>query len=239
MIIDAHVHARGSVHPEDQRDTISGLIHTMDETGITKAVVVGLQPSDNELIFEAVSHHPNRLIPFVIATPEQENPAAVIAEAVTLANVRGIGEIYPRFGPAQLPESYLSEILQAARDHKLPILFHTGDYSYTAPLMLMEIIKSCRDINFILGHMGSLNFALDAIELASMFPNVYLDTSGMSSPSMLGKAVQDCGPQKIFFASDYPYWHPKVEITRIEALALDSPIKQMILGENIAQLLLP
>lgn len=85
--------------------------------------------------------------------------------------------------------------------------------------------------------MGSIAFVLDAIEVAKMFPNIYLETSGMTSPSMLRRAVAECGPERILFGSDYPFWHPLVERARIEAADLDVATTRMILGENIARLL--
>ena len=150
--------------------------------------------------------------------------------------VRGIGEIYAQPGPTQSHLDYLRPVLDIARQNNLPILFHTGDFSYTAPMMLMEIFRAYADVKFIIGHMGSHHFWLDTIELLKTFPNTYTDTSGMQSPLILRRAIQECGPEKILYGSDFPYWDPRVEISRIKAARLDPHIEKMILGENAARL---
>lgn len=236
MIIDAHVHLQGSVYPGDKRAGGDDLLRAMDEAGVSKAVVVGLGPEDNGGIIEIATSYSSCLIPFICVDPEDQ-PGLVIKRAVVKGGIRGLGEIYLKCGPSQLPEAYLRPVLKAARTHALPVMIHTGDFSYTAPLLVMDMARRFPDVIFILAHMGSTAFVLDAIEIAKMFPNIYLETSGMTSPSMLGRAVSECGPGRILFGSDYPFWHPLVELERIKATDLGMTTTRMILGENIAHLL--
>ena len=67
MIIDAHVHVQGSVHPGDERAGARSLLQTMDCAGVSKAVAVGLRPEDDLTTLDAARQHPSRLIPFLIA----------------------------------------------------------------------------------------------------------------------------------------------------------------------------
>jgi len=208
----------------------------MDEAGVSRAVVVGLWPEDNENIIGIATSYSSRLTSFIVVDPE-DRASSVIERAVVEGGIRGLGEIYLKCGPSQLPEVHLRPVLEAARTHTLPVMIHTGDFSYTAPLLMMDMAHRFPDVIFILAHMGSIAFVLDAIEIAKMFPNIYLETSGMTSPSMLRRAVAECGPGKILFGSDYPFWHPLVEMERIEAADLGVATTRMILGENIACLL--
>ena len=115
-------------------------------------------------------------------------------------------------------------------------MFHTGEFSYTAPIMMESMVRQYPKVTFILGHMGSLAFVLDAIELAKRHPNVYLETWGMPSAAMLERAVVECGPERLLFGSDYPYWHPEVEKARIQSAGLGPRVTRLVLGENAAQL---
>lgn len=236
MIVDAHVHLRGDVYPGDRRAGVQALLQAMDQAEISRAVTVGLEPEDNSTIVKAAEDHPSRLIPFIIATPEEAT--GIISErSVVETGARGIGEVYVRCGPSQLPEAHLRPVLESAREYALPVMIHTGDFSYSAPLLMADMARAFPDVAFILAHMGSIAFVLDAIEAAKTFSNIYLETSGMTSPSMLRRAVAECGPRRILFGSDYPYWHPLVERTRIEAARLGPGVTKMILGENIVCLL--
>jgi predicted TIM-barrel fold metal-dependent hydrolase len=208
----------------------------MDQAGVSRAVAVGLESEDNSAIVEATADHPTRLIPFVMASPE-EAPGAIIERSAVETGIQGIGEVYLGCGPSQLPEAHLRPVLESAREHDLPVMIHTGDFSYSAPLLMTDMARTFPDVAFILAHMGSIAFVLDAIEAAKTFSNIDLETSGMTSPSMLRRAVAECGPERILFGSDYPYWHPLVERTRIEAARLDPGAKRIILGENVIRLL--
>jgi len=236
VIIDAHIHLQGSVYAGDKRAGGDDLLRAMDEAGVSRAVVVGLGPEDNGSIIEIATSYSSRLIPFICVDPE-DRPSLVIKRAALERGIRGLGEIYLKCGPSQLPEAHLRLVLEAAKTHALPVMIHTGDFSYTAPLLMTDMARRFPDVIFILAHMGSTAFVLDAIEIAKMFPNIYLETSGMTSPSMLGRAVAECGPGRILFGSDYPFWHPLVEMERIEAADLGTATTRMILGENIARLL--
>jgi predicted TIM-barrel fold metal-dependent hydrolase len=238
VIIDAHVHLQGSVYLGDERAGVDDLLRAMDEAGVSRAIVVGLEPEDSESIIEIATSYSSRLTSFIVVDPE-DRTSFVIERAVVEGRIGGLGEIYLKCGPSQLPEAYLRPVLKAARTHALPVMIHTGDFSYTAPLLVTDMARRFPDVIFILAHMGSITFVLDAIEIAKMFPNVYLETSGMTSPSMLRRAVAECGPERILFGSDYPFWHPLVELERIKATDLGMTTTRMILGENIAHLLGP
>jgi predicted TIM-barrel fold metal-dependent hydrolase len=103
--------------------------------------------------------------------------------------------------------------------------------------MMAGMIRDFPDVAFILAHMGSLAFVQDAIEVAAAFSNTYLETSGMTSPAMLRRAVSEVGADRILFGSDYPFWHPAVERARIEGAKLDLASTKLIMGENAARLL--
>ena len=236
MIIDAHVHITGKTHPGAKESDTTDLIKAMDAAGVDVSVAQSRFPTDNAAVLATGRMHPERVICFIEPKNGPEADAQV-GEAVAAGAIHGLGEFYLRPGSTQLPEVYFEPVLVAARKHQLPVLLHTGDFSYTAPIMVARMVSQYPDVTFILGHMGSLVFVLDAIEVCKLNNNVFLETSGMTSPGMLRRAVAECGPERILFGSDYPYWHPEVERARIEAARLDPSVRRLVLGENAGRLL--
>jgi predicted TIM-barrel fold metal-dependent hydrolase len=53
---------------------------------------------------------------------------------------------------------------------------------------------------------------------------------------MLRCAVDELGAERILFGSDYPFWHPAVERTRVDSAGLDRVSSRLILGENAQRL---
>ena len=234
MIIDAHVHWRGGTYSGDHRGGPGDLFGALEQAGVSRAVVVGLDPEDDDSIVDVTTEWKDRLAAFIDVDPAKAGMPAV-EEAVRVAS--GLGESYVRCGSSQLPEEYFRPVLEIAQAEELPVMLHTGDFSYTSPAMMGGMIQQFPKVTFILAHMGSLAFVWDAIEVARAWPNVYLETSGMTSPRMLRRAVDEIGPERILFGSDYPYWHPAVERARIETAELGEVVTQMILGENVSRLL--
>lgn len=232
-VIDSHAHLKGQVVSErkEVNDPIENIIEKMDHLGIEKTCLQGLSSADNELMPRAVSKYPSRLVPFAYIDPKS------FSSTEDLDEIYGIGEIYIRPGSSETPEEYLEDVLSIAGRNSYPVLFHTGEFSYTAPMIFREVIDNNEDISFILGHMGALIYVKDAIHLATEYNNVYLETSGMTSKGMLEFAVQTCGSDKLLFGSDYPFWNPKSQIELIKSLDLDGKAKRNIFSGNIEKLL--
>ena len=235
MIVDAHVHLSGKVHPGDASAGTADLLAAMDGAGVGAALVMSLSPDDNSMVLAAGREHPDRLHCFLVLEMDSQNQRQM-DQVVAAERVSGLGEIYPNCGPAQLPERYMAPTLAMAREHGLPVLLHTGEFSYTAPIIMEGMIARNPEIVFILGHLGSLAFVSDAIALSCRYRNVYLETSGMPCSGMLRRAVAECGPDRLLFGSDYPYWDPEVERARIEMAGLGNRATRLILGENAERL---
>mgnify|MGYP006302025187 CR=1 FL=1 len=232
-IIDSHAHLKGQVvaKRKEASDPIENIIEKMNHLGIEKTCLQGLSSGDNELMPRAVGKYPSRLVPFAYIDPQSSSGTE------GLDKIYGIGEIYIRPGSSETPDDYLEGVLSIARKENYPVLFHTGEFSYTAPMIFREVINNNEDITFILGHMGALIYVKDAIHLAKEYENVYLETSGMTSKEILERAVRVCGSDKLIFGSDYPFWNPESQIELIKSLDLDVKSKRNIFSGNIEKLI--
>lgn len=87
----------------------------------------------------------------------------------------------------------------------------------------------------ILGHLGGANW-LSTIKLVLDSKNLFLDLSGTFSVLVASLAIKTL-PERTLFSSDAPYGDPLLARETIERLRSDKYVKDLILGENIAQLL--
>ena len=88
-----------------------------------------------------------------------------------------------------------------------PVYFHTGTYPLTQPGLLMPLARRFPHLNFIAGHLG-YDMIDDAITVARLRPNVYLETSASATPSMIQEVARRCGSDKLICGSGLPYAPP-------------------------------
>lgn len=109
---------------------------------------------------------------------------------------------------------YPPEFLLEELDNKKSILMmHTGRYkdgnseSKTSYLHALEVAKYHPNIKLIMAHMGGTDTEIckKAITAAIDLPNVYFDTSGITTPFIVEYAVENIGSKRILFGSDVPW----------------------------------
>lgn len=93
------------------------------------------------------------------------------------------------------------------------LMFHTGRFrdgnieSNTSYLHALEVAKYHPYIKLIMAHMGGTDTEIckKAITAAIDLPNVYFDTSGITTPFIVEYAVEKIGSKRILFGSDVPW----------------------------------
>jgi hypothetical protein len=93
------------------------------------------------------------------------------------------------------------------------LMMHTGRYkdgnrsSRTSYLHALEIASYYTDIKVIMAHMGGTdtNICLNALKDSAHYDNIYFDTSGITTPYIIEKAVEIVGSKRVMFGSDVPW----------------------------------
>lgn len=234
MLIDAHVHI-GGPPPEAWPDNYAQLLK---RSRIDKAVVFRYLPGQtttvgNEFIRAAVSKYPDQLIGFAWVDPWHDMAASEVRTAVLRWKFKGI-KLHLAMSPA--PIDRLRPVFAEAESLGVPICVHLGDDFDSVDELSKEYNAS-----IILAHMGTGVYNLDptrlekAIRLSKRNAKVYLETSG-NTYFFIERAVEKLGPSKIIFGSDFPHEHPLVMAKAIELLNIPARDKELIFGENIANL---
>jgi predicted TIM-barrel fold metal-dependent hydrolase len=116
------------------------------------------------------------------------------------------------------------------------------------PLEVARLANAYPSVPFIVPHFGA-GFLREALMLADLCPNVYLDTSssnswmryeGLDLRTVFRRALEVVGPQRLLFGTDSSFfprgWHAPVLTAQAEALyelGLSAADAQLILNDNL------
>ncbi len=129
------------------------------------------------------------------------------------------------------------KLIAVSAELGLPVLIHSGDDPFSNPLQIERAARSCPEAEIIMGHMGGFFYVTEAIRVAKRNKNVFLETSVMPYPKMIRDAVKALGSKRVFFGSDAPGVHAKIEVQKIRESGLDEKEQAMILCESFMDLI--
>ncbi len=241
MIIDFHTHvdeapAFGWIDPPDK------IVALLDEAGIDLAVAMtytdlpGLNPDALDYILSAVARYPDRLVAFVRLNPNYRAEAAAFLEEAVERGARGL-KLHPTTTLAHPAEEPTIALLKRCGQLGIPALFHSGDDPYTTPQTFALAAAAAPDCTIVLGHMGGYLHVEEAITVAAVHQNIYLETSAMPYPPLIHTAVDRIGAGRVLFGSDGPGCNPALELEKVRQAGLSSADEALVLGANAARLL--
>jgi predicted TIM-barrel fold metal-dependent hydrolase len=242
MIIDFHTHvdhaeAYGWFDPPEK------LLPLLDEAGIERAAIMtyvdlpGANPKALELIADAVSRYPDRLIGFVRLDPNHRDAAReALDRAVLEAGFRGV-KLHPTTTLAHPAGAPTIALLERSAELGVPVLFHCGDDPYTTPQAIELAAARVPGCMIVMGHMGGYFHVDDAIAAAERQPNLVLETSAMPYPWKIADAVRAVGADRVVFGSDGPGCSPSLEVRKVQQLGLDPLEEHAVLVGTASRLL--
>jgi predicted TIM-barrel fold metal-dependent hydrolase len=237
-IIDAHVHAgKGTAMsgPWDTDAPLDRYLKRAHRAGITRFVLLPAFHEDyrvaNRELAKIARSDPRRFIGFAMVHPTRDagRVSAMIAEAVQSLGFRGI-KVHRHDAPIT------REICEAARRHRLPILYDVMGEAAQVELLAEQY----PDVNFIIPHLASFGDDWKAhvllLDLISRHRNVFTDSAGVRRFDYLVEAVRRAGAQKLLFGSDGPWLHPGLELEKIKLLGLHGGDHELVVGGNLLRL---
>jgi len=137
-------------------------------------------------------------------------------------------------------------VMQLLNEKQSCILIHCGRFkdghsdSYTSFTHGIELARKYSGIKVILGHMGGNDTSVvkKAVTMSKDIPNVFFETSGISTPFRVEYAVNVLGSSRIMFGSDYPWCSFRGNFYNVEDSLLDEKTKLMILSKNFEKIVL-
>jgi len=205
------------------------LVQDMDEAGIEKSVVLGLDLSifsgvdDDvslvtryEIMHRAVLRHPDRLIFYGGIDPRRPDALRLIDRALEEWDMRGV-KIWPPAG-IRPDAAACYRVYERCERASIPVVVHTGHElgpfsSYpTRPILCDQVAADFPDLTLILAHAG-MGWWEEAAHTAAAHANVYLDIAYwqqkyLKSPRLFAEqlryTIDIAGRGRVLFGSDWP-----------------------------------
>lgn len=214
--------------------------------GVDQIVMIGESalfgnPVTGNREFERISEkYRGRLSGYFVFNPyfKEEMTEALLDEFFSRGFFVGF-KVLPSYWQVKINDPGFTLMWEYAEKHHLPILQHTWNDSWNAPLMLSDVAGRYPNAKFILGHSGGgAAGRLESEELARRFPNVYLELCGTfcSDRSVL-ESMQVLGNRRFVFGSDTGAHNQSYELAAFLSIPLPDQQLIPILGENFANIL--
>jgi len=210
------------------------LVSWMDEAGIDRAIILPIdlrlltdEPAafdqnyptieqKNRTYFEATQRHSGRIYSCAGVDPRRRGAADLFRKGVEEWGMVGL-KLHPTAGyyPHD-PQCY--PMYEAAREMGVPVIIHSGNEPaplkcmYSQPKYIDTIAADFPEVTFIIAHCGH-GWYKEAVDLASMKPNIYCDFCGWQAEYLTGPdyffgplryALDFLGPWRVLFGTDGP-----------------------------------
>ena len=238
MLIDFHNHL--GVSPDGGKSNLHDILANMKIYGMSKLVLFAIDEQEagatfekvNTRVLEAQNTYPSQIIAFARIIPSAGQIAIDEFKRCCEAGVKGL-KMKAKDGFSPMEAVPILNLIGNKPD--FPVVVHTSSKPASSPGEWEPILKEYEHINFVLAHGGKNHYRACA-EIASKYPNVYVDTTTLSFHR--SRCIyQTVGSEKIVFASDYPYSHPAIELKKYEVIVPDKNDLKNIHYKNAQKLL--
>ena len=252
--------------PEDPAALAQAWAAAMDTYGVTRAALISSVPGDEASVAAAVAARPDRFFGFFMLNPLDEGAL----DRVQVAFRCGLHAVclFPAMHRYSVHDAKVLAVLdEAARAPGRVVFMHCGvltvgvrkklalpspfDMRYSNPIDLHAVALRYAGLKFVIPHFGA-GYLREALMLADLCPNVYLDTSssnswmryeGLELKTVFRRAIDVAGARRLLFGTDSSFfprgWNNEVFEAQTRAL-LDMGISgadaRLILGENLQRL---
>lgn len=229
--------------------TLENIRTAMDAAGVTRAACMPIPPyvTFDDLARAAEAH--DAILPFTGVDFTGGTDVAGQLRADVARGARGL-KLHPIIQQCPLDGPETMAAVEAFAPHGLPVLFHCGISSYylgaekknrqQPELGRIEgarrLAAAFPNVTFIAGHAGLFQVQ-DVIDLLGPLSNVSVDIS-FQSPAMIRRLLAVFGPERVLYASDWPYGNHLPPIKAVhKACRGDAGLARMIFADNAARLL--
>ena len=232
----------------------------LDARGVERAALIASLSGDEASVTAVADVWPDRFFPYAMVNPLMGPPAA-------LAALRALC-FFPAMHRYFMHDSRVEPFLQFAAAERLLVFVHCGvltvgvrkklglpspfDMRYSNPIDLHAVALRYPQLNFVVPHFGAGYFR-EALMLADLCPNVYLDTSssnhwmqyeGLDLKTVFRRSLDILGASRLLFGTDSSFfprgWNSAVfdqQTQALHAIGVSAADARLILGGNLRRLI--
>jgi uncharacterized protein len=266
LTLDGIEAALGWQIPAGPEELAARWVAEMDDHGVERACLVASLPGDEASVAAAVAAFPGRFHGYFFFDPRGED-ALVRLEGAFAAGL-AVPCLFPAMHHYFVHDPRVVAVFERVAARRGVIFVHGGvlsvgvrrklglpspfDMRYSNPIDLHAMALRFPALRIVVPHFGAGYFR-EALMLADLCPNVYLDTSstnswvryeGLDLRVVFRRALDVAGARRLLFGTDSSYfprgWHAAIrdqQVAALDALGVSVPDQRAILGENLAALL--
>lgn len=209
-----------SLPPEQPEALAAAWVRELDRHGVAKAALIASIPGDEASVQAAARAQPDRFFAYAMVNPRTWDAARF--ESIHAAC------LFPAMHCYSLHEDFVRPVFEWAEQNRRIVFVHCGvlsvgvraklglaspfDMRFSNPVDLHFLALRYPSVPIVVPHFGAGYFR-EALMLADLCPNVYLDTSSTNSwtryqethPNLrevFRRALDVAGPQRLLFGTD-------------------------------------
>jgi uncharacterized protein len=237
-------------------------VRELDRHGVASAALIASLPGDEASVTAAARAFPERFAPYAMVNPQAWSPEA-------LAEVR-VACLFPAMHRFSLHDDAVRPVFEWAQAARRAIFVHCGvlrmgvrdklglpslfDLRYSNPADVHALALRYPDVPIVIPHFGAGYFR-EALMVADLCPNVYLDTSSsnhwmkyqeshLNLRQVFRSALDAVGPSRLIFGTDSSYfprgWHAAIfeqQARALYELDVSAAHARAIFGQNLKRIL--
>lgn len=250
------------IAPPDPAALAKSWVTEFDRHGVNRACLIASLHGDEESVTSAVAAYPDRFLGFFMLDPLQPDALERVRSAAVNPQLHCMC-LFPAMHTYSVADRRLVPLLEMASDHRLAVFVHCGaismgvrkklglpgqfDMRFSNPLDLHPVALHFPQIRFIVPHFGA-GLLREALMLADLCPNVWLDTSSSNRWTMyenldlravFRRSIDAIGEARLLFGTDSSFfprgWHAEIfkqQTTALYELGLNKEQAEQILSLN-------
>lgn len=245
--------------PDDPAELARTWAAELDQYGVSRAALIASVPGDEASVLAAREAFPGRFLAYAMINPLVES-AAVSAGLDAIC-------LFPAMHRYSLHDARVTPVLDQALARGCAVFVHCGvltvgvrkklglsspfDMRFSNPLDVHGIALRYPGLRFIIPHFGA-GCLREALMLADLCPNVYLDTSSSNSwmryegydlKTVFRRALDVIGAERLLFGSDSSFfprgWNHQIfdsQVGTLMELGISGDDARSILGGNLERI---
>ena len=239
----------------------------LDRHGVNQAALIASLPGDADSVAKAIALHPSRFVGFFMLDPTRDDAIAYATRALD-AGLRTIC-LFPAMHKYALHDERVARVFElAAARPGTAVFVHCGvlsvgvrqklglpspfDIRFGNPLDLHGVALKFPSVPIMIPHFGA-GMLREALMVASLCPNVMLDTSssnswikqtpGLTLEQVFRTALEVLGPERLLFGTDSSFfprgWNREVyaqQKAALDAIGAKAEDQQRIFAGNFERL---